>query len=622
MKKNIAVIAIASAALFNTACSDFLETTSNSEFTTDVVFSNPAYTKMAIMGIYSLMTSDEMYSSRISCTYAYNSDIEVVGADQNSYNDQGNRGVSNYFSTPSTAGYFERTWTTLYKAIERANQAIEQIPLSQVYQNGTAEEKTQMRGYLGEALALRSLYYFELVRLWGDVPMKLETTQANGSNFYLPATDRDLIYKQIIEDLQTAEAMIPWVNSGEYTNVRMNKGFIKGLVARISLYQGGYSMRNIAAQNYPMLRDEQWMDYYKVANEKCREIINHGANRLTETYVDYWKGLNSWTSTSPESLFEVAMGYERSGEMGYSLGIRFRTNAKYGFQNNANVVSTSPYYFYMFDRKDLRRDVSVAVYNYSNSSGEQKEVFTNNSYSWCIGKYDIRWMTSAFLADNKNVNGKRGYGINWVMMRYSDVLLMLAETENAIHGYPTPDAKAALKEVRKRAFSAEDQFEKVDLYVESLSTSEDFFNAIVDERAYEFGGEGIRKWDLVRWNLLTSKIEEQRDVYTKMLNHEAPYNTLPTALFIKYDANGEEIQTNEVNFYVDWGTEDIAGYDRFNFLSNWGESTKINTQLMIDRFSSGLLPENARGVVGRYIYPIQNTILAESGGLLENGYGY
>ena len=101
-------------------------------------------------------------------------------------------------------------------------------------------------------------------------------------------------------------------------------------------------------------------------------------------------------------------------------------------------------------------------------------------------------------------------GINWPVIRYADVLLMLAETENELHNGPTDDARDALKEVRRRAFKTEDHARKVDAYVDALDDKDAFFEALVNERAWEFGGEGIRKYDLIRWNLLQKKIQEMK----------------------------------------------------------------------------------------------------------------
>ena len=112
-------------------------------------------------------------------------------------------------------------------------------------------------------------------------------------------------------------------------------------------------------------------------------------------------------------------------------------------------------------------------------------------------------------------DSSKGTGINWPLMRYSDVLLMLAEAENELNG-PTALAKEQLLKVRTRAFSSADQSEKVTNYVNALSNKEEFFNAIVDERAWEFGGEALRKYDLARWNIYGKKIVETIETLTQM----------------------------------------------------------------------------------------------------------
>ena len=101
----------------------------------------------------------------------------------------------------------------------------------------------------------------------------------------------------------------------------------------------------------------------------------------------------------------------------------------------------------------------------------------------------------------------KGTGINWPVLRYADVLLLLAEADNEINGAPTALAKQMLTRVRERAFAkASNKSAMVTEYINNLNSKEKFFNAIVDERAWEFGGENIRKFDLVRWNNYSSKV--------------------------------------------------------------------------------------------------------------------
>src|SRR5215213_3021756 len=399
MKKIIYITLMIIAGLNFTSCKkDFLDTSSPSEFTPDLVFSSTAYTDFAIMGVYALLTQDQLYSARLPLNYSTNSDIEVAGADNNSYKENTTRGLSNYLGTADNNS-ITREWSTIYKLIERANLCVEGIRNSAVM---ATRDSGVMKAYLGEALTLRALAYSELVKHWGDVPFKTESTKYDLSNVYLPPTDRDVIYEKLIEDLLEAENYTPWVGADNYGTVeRITKGFVKGLIARIALFRGGYSIRNKAG--FPMERGSNWRTWYELARQKTKEIIDNGKHQLNTNYVDIWKKLARFEidGTFNENLFEVANGLGRSGEMGYSIGIRFFQNPKYGFGNNANVVNTTAYYFYTFDPKDIRRDVTVAYYTYSNSAGEVKEVFQTNPMSFNFAKWDQRWMAEKWNSMNK-----------------------------------------------------------------------------------------------------------------------------------------------------------------------------------------------------------------------------
>ncbi len=433
-----------------------------------------------------------------------------------------------------------------------------------------------------------------------------------------------------------AEQYVPWIGESGYTVERITKGFIKGMIARISLSAGGYSLRD--KPGYPMERRSDWRDFYELANRQTKEIIEKGVHQLNPSYVNIWKNLNSlkFETSYNENMYEVAMGLGQNGEMGYSVGVRFYANPKYGYGNNTNVVNTSAYYFYSFDRNDLRRDVTVAKAMYSNSAGETKEVFQSNPLSYNIGKWDQRWMSQQWLALNLAAKGKIGYGINWAVMRYSDVLLMFAETENELKGAPSAEAKEALRKVRQRAFAPSEHAVKVENYLNSLTSKDDFFNALVNERAWEFGGEAVRKFDLIRWNMLQDKIEEQRQKVAAMLNGEVvtvfdkTYTSLPMNIYYKYQADNENIDWSDINFFDDRPDLDAMtvdqlkalGYTRVGWLYGASESNKTNWNLRLKVFSSGL-EKSYNGVCdNRYIYPITSTAISDSQGKLKNSYGY
>src|SRR5690606_11350742 len=129
------------------------------------------------------------------------------------------------------------------------------------------------------------------------------------------------------------------------------------------------------------------------ASDKCREIVEAGVHQMNPSYENVWRSLNSRTLETAfnENMFEVALGLSQHGEMGYSIGVRFSRNPKYGYGNNSNVVNTSAYYLYSFGQTDLRRDVSVAYYTYGNNE-EPKEFFQSNPMGFNFQKWDQRWM--------------------------------------------------------------------------------------------------------------------------------------------------------------------------------------------------------------------------------------
>lgn len=125
-----------------------------------------------------------------------------------------------------------------------------------------------------------------------------------------------------------------------------------------------------------------------------------------------------------EDMFEVGLGLGLSGEVGYTSGVRFYQSSIYGRNNSVQVV-TNAYYLYSFDKDDVRRDVTIAPYNY-NKSGTEKEEMWSNLYEFTFAKWDVRNL-KAYINQNKEATNKLMTGINWCIMRYADVLLWAAE---------------------------------------------------------------------------------------------------------------------------------------------------------------------------------------------------
>lgn len=620
MKKLFYILAV-SVCLLNTSCDDFLNTESSSELTPDGTFNSTVYTENVLMGAYAKLTLDKMYGCRMPLNYATNSDIEVVGADQNSYKENTNRGLSNYLGTPGNNSL--NFWEEAYFLIERTNLVLEGISGSRLMSGENKEAKAKMLALKGEALTLRAMTYFDLVKNWGDVPFKAEATKLDGSNIYLPVTDRDEIMDTLLVNLKEAIDYLPWLGSSNYSTAeRITKGFAKGLRARIALTRGGYSIRN--KSGFPTERGKEWEKYYRIANQECQDLLTANVHKLNQSYTNIFERINrlELDNSFRENLFEVAHGLSYSGEMGYSIGIRYNKNSKYGYGNNTNVVCTTAMYFYSFDQKDIRRDATVALHQYSNSTGDLKEFLKAEPLGLNFAKWDQKRMGENWLSQNLAANGKAGYGINWVVMRYADVLLMLAETENELHNGPTEIAKTALKEVRRRAFATADHAEKVDHYVAGLTGKQDFFDAIVNERAWEFGGEAVRKYDLIRWNLLMPKIEESRNQFNQMIKGEEPYAFMPKKLYYKYDQAGECIDVNSLNLFEEIEAPSDKEYLNIAWFSGLSDANKEKFSQMSAAFSNGLKKEVNGAANNRHLFPYSSNTVSDSNGLLKNAYGF
>lgn len=597
------------------SCNDFLETESPSEQTSEVVYQNEGMARSAIMGVYSQLSDTYVYGQKMSVNWQGVSDIELaLGYDDDpSLEKSSDTGAANYWSD-----WYNHTvkWEALYKMSELASSAVEGLRNSPVL-----ESSATLRSFLGEALALRSIAYFELVRRWGDVPFKETMANSDLSNVYIGKTSRDSIYASIVRDMQEAVEYLPWMGEGEYTAERITKGFAKGMLARMALTAGGWSVRdgnifpddnvehypNVAANpgmaemnGYYVGRPKNWREYYEIAEQQCAELIGDPENphALDPDYGNIWKtvcalGYNPYN----ENMFEIANGLGYTGDVGSLMGRPQSANIGYGSQSfGSTYVCTNGYYFYSFDPEDNRRDYACYWANYQKdtSVGYNREVMRNNMMSVNLGKWCFFWTSDAYKALVATASGRTSTGINWILMRYSDVLLMFAEARYMLErGVDAVDATAgisaagALEMVRARAFG--NGSPKVKDY-----DKVDFLEAIVNERAWEFGGEGIRKLDLVRWGLLDTKIEDMKRAMVLMLDGRSEVKIFdkvyqpedfPKKLYYKYQDNGEFIDFSSVNFYQNRNANpDASKYVEIGWFPtyNWNRENEQAASSLID----------------------------------------
>lgn len=529
------ILSIAVISALASSCDNLLKPESPSTYDTETVFANYNLAEGAIFGITEAFCIDKSYRNRFLPWYGYNTDIEWY----NTYNPGGDGGKSDigiYNCLPSNGqlNEAEGCYTLMYTAIERANLAIDGLR-----KLGNVEEDANMAYLLGEALTLRAMVYYDLCKAWGDVPARFEPVTSETT--YLPKSSREVIFKQILGDLDEAINYLPYPNKAAATrrSDRINKVFAEGLYARIALMASGYALRpaegmvgtgDLGSVCLPYDAELAKSVLYPKALDYLKDAINNGGCHLDPDYEAYWRRQNAKQNLSfdGETLYVIPFGDKR-GQWNNYFALRVDGNTKYNTYSSARGGSAGPlpYLWWKYDERDVRRDLTCANYRWNAAEDGYAPTGIAN---WYFAKYRFDWQNEpASSADD---------GIKPVVMRYSDVLLMAAEIENELNG-PTSDAKRWLAEVRRRAFKGNE--ETAEDYVNAIGGKEAFFNAIVDERALEFCGEFLRKADLIRWNMLKSKMDEAKSELRALRDHSGAYANLPEDIYYQFDEATEKL---------------------------------------------------------------------------------
>lgn len=605
MNRLFRYMALAISVVFVSSCEGIMSQSSPSAKDPSEVFSEYALALSAFDGIWEALLDPQCYSLRYKCFYGANTDIEV-----NLSLDVSNNAQQRYDSTPTHDRLNARSesFSMLYKAIERANLVIDGLK-----KYGNIENDESMRILYAQALTLRAHIYCDLTRAWGDVPARFVPVLQD--EFYKPKVNRDVIFKQVLSDLDIAIPILPYPGEHEMTSdaYHINRIYAAGLFARIALMAAGYAQRpdddKIGTGDLGEIRlssDPEMSKavLYPRAIEHLENVISDQKMTLAPDFKEYWAAFNrgelAW---SPKEETVLVLPYKAAGRWNYSFAVK-TSEAVFG-----NITSTfspitgpAPTFYFDYDSNDSRRDVTC--FNFYAS--KNKAIMAKGG-QWYFGKFRMDQMTSPPRKGTNNDSAKP------VAMRYSDILLMAAEIENELEHLD--QAKRYMLPVRARAFSQAE----AESYLAGIGDKEAFFNAIVDERAFEFCGEQIRKADLIRWNLLKARMDSTKVKMYELRNLSGRYSWMGKKIY--YKQNPDDIWELIIYGYNRGETSDPGtGWSVMNNpLAQYDDTVAGEISQLTQTKIESIYINNPDT---KQFWPIPATAITNSQGTLVNDYGY
>ena len=608
------------------SCEDFLDVNSLSTFDTEYVYSNVDDARMGVNAIYTQFQVDG-FRSRLSNNMTGNTDLEWSSGYDNK--DNGRREIWNLDAQTSN-GDLRQFWYAAYTAIRNANISIEGILASEALNSEDEATSKLMYHYLGEAYTLRAFWYSMLVYYFGDVPLIVEAPRPT-ANFDIPRINRSEILEFVLNDLIEIESKMLWADQTQYGIEQVNREYTIGMIARIALQRGGYYL----TPELKMQREPDYLDYYQIARDYTYKLISLKDQELPSDYAQMFINQNKFIVDAGQSdvLFEVPFAVG-NGDVAWNIGIDVHGGAlaKHPYGSGGNYMNMPATYYVSFDTTDQRRDITCGLY-YINLEGQAmyigEGIEDGESGRGAQGISQGKW-SRRLLENPPGQLSAKGTGINWPMMRYPDILLMFAEAENELNGAPTGDAQEALARVRRRAFPEDLWGEKVDTYVANAAASpETFFDAIVDERAWEFGGEMQRKYELIRWNLYYDKIQETVDGLKALSDYANFGSSLdPANKFFRYNTNppknfywrslGTQIEIYNPNSDVPINPDENVWYEDGFLIDLYDPELETYDEWILRTWENYLNPPWGSVGVVRYIFPIPAAPVTNSQGLFSN----
>lgn len=437
------------------ACSD-MNIVPESNLTPENFFKSIEDANAAVYGVYSGFMDNDIYNQFWEVLQSQGTDdCEWSGGRTTTNLD---KNALDKFEYDGNTNLIYSVWIRHYEIINKANFAIENI----LNMNRDQISESDQKRLVGEAKFLRALAYFNLVRLYGGVPLVLTQT-TNLEGLEVARNTLDECYGQIIDDLLEAKSVLPLISDlPEGYLGRATKGSASALLAKVYL---------------------TCEDYDNVVKETS-EVMQMGY----QLWDDYSDNFDVEKENGKESIFEIQYkrntpGVQGSNYNGYYRPPFVELNGWVGYGDNPVTKN----HYDCYEIGDLRKDVNVRLY-------------TMEEYPNMSPNYEFPCYVNKFQDPSPEAVRSQGGENNYPILRYSDIYLMRAEALNAIN-QSDKEAYELVNIVRRRAFGL-DMLTPSDIDINPGLSREDFINLILSERRKEFAFEGQRRFDLLRTNKL------------------------------------------------------------------------------------------------------------------------
>lgn len=468
--------------VLGTGCEKFLDIQPEDFVTPEKFFTKESDAVIALNSAFDMMTRQYWYGG-------YNQGRMQVGDD--------------YWSTLTGLGFpgtltinaaepthIPNYWNNLYTAIQYTNIVLDNLPRIEM----DATRKGQIKG---EALFFRAYCYFLLVDQWGPVPLKLKPTTGPSDVNYVRTPIKD-VYAQILKDMTEAEGLVPTVENSMYGGAGYPaKTTVQGMLARVCLTMAGFPLNDKTK--------------YAEAKTWAMKVYDSGLHALNPDYQQMCINYAAGIYDKKENLWELdlndATATSEHGWLGYLDGI-FQGLASFGNSVGQVRATRKLYELYGATTNDTRRDWNIAPFYWRSTTvaedTQANKIFFSATqlYDRCAAKFRLQ-----YTPPPRTVNRSP---INFPLLRYADVLLMIAEADNEVNGGPTTLAYDMVDKVRARAYGKlkSGATNLTEANVTRNLNQGTFLKLIQDERCREFPGEAIRKHDLIRWGIFVSTIRE------------------------------------------------------------------------------------------------------------------